>query len=210
MRTVAVGLLLAGLGGGYFLSDIRQIQQKSIEAQRIAEFEQAEAEYLRHRHGAHLIATAGIRAAQYEASVKAAAAAKAEAARADAAKATATRKRREAQARYAGPIPESCSEYSGNRAIGCALLLERGFGLEEMPCLDRLWTKESGWNHRARNAASGAYGIPQALPGSKMATAGDDWEYNPATQIKWGLNYITSRYGTPCDAWAHSQSRGWY
>ena len=62
----------------------------------------------------------------------------------------------------------------------------------------------------AYNASSGAYGIPQALPGSKMATAGADWETNAATQIEWGLGYVQGRYGTPCGAWAHSQDVGWY
>jgi hypothetical protein len=60
------------------------------------------------------------------------------------------------------------------------------------------------------NPSSGAYGIPQALPGGKMASAGGDWRTNPATQIRWGLSYIASTYGTPCGAWAHSQSHGWY
>ena len=68
-------------------------------------------------------------------------------------------------------------------------------------CLNNIWTRESGWRYNAENA-SGAYGIPQALPGSKMASAGADWQTNPATQIKWGLGYIKSVYGTPCNAWA--------
>jgi hypothetical protein len=76
-------------------------------------------------------------------------------------------------------------------------------------CLDNIWTRESGWRYNAENA-SGAYGIPQALPGSKMASAGADWETNPATQIKWGLGYIQGRYGSPCDAWGFWQSNGWY
>jgi Transglycosylase SLT domain len=108
------------------------------------------------------------------------------------------------------PVPASCSDYSGNRATGCAVLLERGFGLDQMPCLDKLFAKESGWNPKARNKSSGAYGIPQALPGTKMATEGADWETNPVTQIKWGLTYIKNRYKTPCAAWAHSQSTGSY
>ena len=66
-----------------------------------------------------------------------------------------------------------------------------------MPCLDKLWTKESGWNPKAHNNSSGAYGIPQAVPGSKMATVGDDWETSAATQIKWGLGYIEGRYDDP-------------
>ena len=76
-------------------------------------------------------------------------------------------------------------------------------------CLDNIWTRESGWQWNAENA-SGAYGIPQALPGSKMASAGADWQTNPATQIKWGLGYIKSTYGTPCDAWTFWQANGWY
>ena len=80
----------------------------------------------------------------------------------------------------------------------------------EFDCLVALWNKESHWNAYAMNRSSGAYGIPQALPGSKMASAGDDWETNPETQIRWGLGYIQGRYGSPCGAWAHSQDRGWY
>jgi hypothetical protein len=76
-------------------------------------------------------------------------------------------------------------------------------------CLNNIWTRESGWRYNAENA-SGAYGIPQALPGSKMASAGSDWQTNPATQIKWGLGYIKSIYGTPCSAWAFWQSNGYY
>nr|WP_243848622.1 lytic transglycosylase domain-containing protein [Lysinibacter cavernae] len=80
----------------------------------------------------------------------------------------------------------------------------------EFDCLVALWNKESHWNVFANNASSGAYGIPQALPGEKMASAGADWATNPDTQIRWGLGYIQGRYGTPCGAWGHSQSVGWY
>ena len=79
----------------------------------------------------------------------------------------------------------------------------------EFGCLDNIWTRESGWRYNAQNA-SGAYGIPQALPGSKMASAGADWQTNPATQIRWGLGYIKSVYGTPCNAWAFWQGNGYY
>jgi hypothetical protein len=107
--------------------------------------------------------------------------------------------------------PASCSSYSGNRKTGCALLISYGgFGVDQMGCLDKLWTRESGWNEKASNPSSGAYGIPQALPGSKMATIAGDWETNPATQVKWGLDYIKDRYSSPCGAWAHSESNGWY
>lgn len=85
-----------------------------------------------------------------------------------------------------------------------------GWGADQLNCLINLWEKESNWNHLAMNPSSGAYGIPQSLPGNKMASAGADWQTNPATQIKWGLQYISERYGTPCGAWGHSQQVGWY
>jgi len=97
-----------------------------------------------------------------------------------------------------------------NREIGASLAAQRGWTGSQWTCLDLLWTRESRWNHLAVNPSSGAYGIPQALPGSKMATVADDWRTNPATQIIWGLNYIAGRYGTPCGAWSHSESYGWY
>ena len=77
-------------------------------------------------------------------------------------------------------------------------------------CLLDLWNRESGWVYDAENGASGAYGIPQALPGSKMASAGPDWETDPATQIAWGLGYIKAIYGNPCAAWAFEEANGYY
>jgi len=96
------------------------------------------------------------------------------------------------------------------KTIARAMLPQFGFSSSEFTCLDSLWTKESGWDPHASNPTSGAYGIPQSLPGSKMATAGSDWATNPATQIRWGLGYIKDSYGTPCAAWSHSESYGWY
>ncbi|MBD3941527.1 lytic transglycosylase domain-containing protein [Microbacterium sp. NEAU-LLC] len=96
------------------------------------------------------------------------------------------------------------------QAIAYDMVKARGWSDNEFACLVALWKKESGWRVNAYNAGSGAYGIPQALPGKKMASAGSDWETNPATQITWGLGYISGRYGTPCGAWGHSQSTGWY
>jgi hypothetical protein len=95
------------------------------------------------------------------------------------------------------------------QAIAQTMVAARGWDTSQYNCLVSLWNRESGWNVYAYNP-SGAYGIPQALPGSKMATAGADWQTNPATQITWGLNYITGSYGTPCGAWAHSQADNWY
>ena len=99
---------------------------------------------------------------------------------------------------------------SDPRDIARALLGDFGFGPDQFGCLDSLYMRESGWSVTADNPTSSAYGIPQALPGSKMASAGADWETNPVTQIQWGLGYIEDRYGSPCGAWAHSQSHGWY
>lgn len=96
------------------------------------------------------------------------------------------------------------------QAIGYEMVMARGWDENEWNCLSALWNRESGWNVYAHNTSSGAYGIPQSLPGEKMASAGADWATNPATQISWGLSYITSRYGTPCGAWQHSEERGWY
>ncbi len=80
----------------------------------------------------------------------------------------------------------------------------------QFQCFSQIVKRESGWNYTATNASSGAYGLVQALPGSKMASAGADWRTNPATQIKWGLNYMNSRYGSPCGAWSFWQSHHWY
>ncbi|HET7762447.1 MAG TPA: hypothetical protein VFL46_08815 [Phycicoccus sp.] len=98
------------------------------------------------------------------------------------------------------------------KAAAQAIMGDYGFGPDQWGCLEQLWIGESGWNYRAANASSGAYGIPQSLPGSKMASVGSDWQTNPVTQIKWGLNYIKQSYGTPCGAlnsW-NSRSPHWY
>ena len=96
-----------------------------------------------------------------------------------------------------------------SQAIAYDMVIARGWDDSEFNCLVALWNRESGWRTNAANA-SGAYGIPQALPGSKMASAGPDWQTNPATQITWGLGYISGRYGTPCGAWGSFQAKGWY
>ncbi|MER5498498.1 MULTISPECIES: transglycosylase SLT domain-containing protein [unclassified Streptomyces] len=81
---------------------------------------------------------------------------------------------------------------------------------DQFQCFSNIVNHESTWNYRATNPSSGAYGLVQALPGSKMASAGADWQTNPATQIKWGLNYMDSRYGSPCGAWSFWQANHWY
>ncbi|MET0955683.1 MAG: hypothetical protein ABWY68_06990 [Cryobacterium sp.] len=109
------------------------------------------------------------------------------------------------------PAPSAPSNPSGAQAIARDMMAAKyGWGGDQFGCLVSLWDKESGWNVNAYNASSGATGIPQALPGSKMASAGSDWATNAATQISWGLGYISGSYGTPCAAWSKSESVGWY
>ena len=95
------------------------------------------------------------------------------------------------------------------QAIAHGMLSSFGWSGDQFGCLNSLWNKESGWRTTAANP-SGAYGIPQALPGSKMASAGSDWRSNPATQVRWGLGYIKGSYGSPCAAWGHSRATNWY
>ncbi len=90
------------------------------------------------------------------------------------------------------------------------LINENGWGRDQYSCLVALWDRESHWRVNAYNSSSGAYGIPQALPGTKMASAGDDWRTNPETQIRWGIGYIKHRYHAPCGAFAHSNKFNWY
>lgn len=104
-------------------------------------------------------------------------------------------------------ISGSVAEYQAYARVRCSAY---GWSTADFNCLVALWNKESKWNPNAYNASSGAYGIPQALPASKMATAGTDYRTNYKTQINWGLSYISSRYGSPSAAWSHSKSTGWY
>jgi murein DD-endopeptidase MepM/ murein hydrolase activator NlpD len=110
-----------------------------------------------------------------------------------------------AAALAAANTPEGAQEIARTQAAE-----DYGWGDDQFGCLVSLWDKESGWSHTASNPSSGAYGIPQSLPGSKMSSAGEDWETNAATQISWGLDYIAQVYGTPCGAWGHSQATDWY
>jgi hypothetical protein len=96
------------------------------------------------------------------------------------------------------------------RQVARAMLASFGWSSSQFSCLDPLWAHESGWRVTAYNPGSGAYGIPQALPGSRMASAGPDWQASAATQIRWGLEYIKGSYGSPCAAWGHERATGWY
>jgi hypothetical protein len=99
----------------------------------------------------------------------------------------------------------------GAREVARVLMDDKyGWGEKQYACLDELWIKESNWNYRASNKRTGAHGIPQALPATKMDSAGTDWRTNPVTQISWGLRYIEVRYESPCKAWAKFKRSNWY
>ena len=105
-----------------------------------------------------------------------------------------------------GPVGNPTQE----QAYAFSLFSRYGWGADQQQPLVNLWNKESGWNPSAKNPSSGAYGIPQSLPASKMASAGADWQTNPQTQIRWGLSYIAATYRNPAGAWAHEQANNWY
>jgi hypothetical protein len=115
--------------------------------------------------------------------------------------------RAEAEARRLANLPNPSA--AQNERLGKRMATAKGFG-NCLDSLDRLWTHESHWNERASNPSSGAHGIPQALPGRKMASAGPNWETNSATQIAWGLSYISARYDNPCKAWSFWLNNNWY
>jgi len=153
-------------------------------------------------------------AAQQKAARQAAArraAARRAAARKAAAAAAAQQAAEQQAQQAAAPAPAPAPVPAGSaQQIAAGMLGSYGWPSSQFSCLVSLWNVESGWNVTAANPSSGAYGIPQALPGSKMATAGPDWQTDAATQIRWGLGYIKSIYGSPCGAWAHEQADGWY
>lgn len=156
------------------------------------------------------LSTAQVEAAAKAAAEQAAAQAAAEAAAAAAAQAQAEAEAAAAAAR-AAELAAAANTPDGAQAVAAEMAASRyGWGADQFSCLQSLWTKESGWNYQAYNANGGATGIPQALPGNKMASAGADWQTNAVTQISWGLGYIDAVYGSPCSAWGHSQATDWY
>ena len=174
------------------LSDYRELSGGAITA-RIASTVDAASE------------VADASASQDEADAAAAAKAAADAKAAAAAQVAAERAAAAARAQAAA------NTVAGAKATASSMAASRyGWGQSQFQCLDNLWTKESGWDYRAVNPDGGATGIPQALPGSKMATVAADWQTNATTQVTWGLQYISAAYGTPCAAWAHSQANNFY
>jgi Transglycosylase SLT domain len=222
-RMLSVGLLVVGVVATGYLSVGRQSQHRAIKSSQavVAAEDQPQAAGLLVDERREI--SAASRDAQREAKAKAEAEASAAAAAAKAAEEAAKKKQATTPTpgkssappppgkpgAPVGPVPASCNEYTGNVQIGCTLMLQAGFPISEMPCLKNLWMKESGWRTNARNP-SGAGGIPQALPMNKMSKYGADYLTNPATQIRWGLDYIKGRYGKPCAAWGNWQSKGWY
>jgi hypothetical protein len=153
------------------------------------------------RDAAEELAAAHWKAAQAQAAKKAAAARAAAAAQSSAGSAAPAQPAPAAAPPAASGSPQQIAE---------AMLGSFGWSSSQFSCLDPLWAHESGWSVTAYNADTGAYGIPQALPGDKMASAGPDWQTDAATQIRWGLQYIQATYGSPCAAWDHELATGWY
>ena len=144
------------------------------------------------------------------AAAEAEAAAAAERAAADEAAAAEERAAAEAAAAEAAAAAVPVDDPAAAKAFAAGALAGYGWDASQMTCLDTLWTKESEWLTSATNAGSGAYGIAQSLPGDKMASTGSDWRTNPQTQIRWGLTYIQSRYGSPCSALNFHYANNWY
>ncbi|MEU0373180.1 transglycosylase SLT domain-containing protein [Streptomyces sp. NPDC006283] len=131
----------------------------------------------------------------------------------EAAEKEAERKREEAEARANRDSVRDASSFSTQSSYTVAevqAMARQMVPADQFQCFSNIVNHESTWNYRAQNPSSGAYGLVQALPGSKMSSAGADWQTNPATQIKWGLNYMDSRYGSPCGAWSFWQANHWY
>jgi hypothetical protein len=166
--------------------------QLTASAQQIRAQEEAERAYGVHQADAVKAAAAKKAAAKKKAAE--------EAAKKKKAAEEAAAKKREARLEHSG-TPEQIAQ---------AMLSQFGWSSGQFSCLQPLWEEESGWNVYADNPGSGAYGIPQAMPGYKMASAGPDWQSSAYTQIKWGLEYIQSDYGSPCGAWGHEEADGWY
>jgi hypothetical protein len=213
-RALSVFVLVVGIVGAVFVAD-RQSQQRSTAATPAA------AEGTTTPPGVAQSPTVEQSEAQRKADEAAtAAAAQAQAAEADTRKSQPASRGESRSASPspsgktgapAGPAPASCQQYTGHRQTGCTIMVnEWKFPLDQMPCLEKLWTKESGWNPLARNKSSGAGGIPQALPMSKMSSYGSDYATNATVQIRWGLSYIKGKYKTPCGAWSYFQSKGYY
>jgi hypothetical protein len=127
-----------------------------------------------------------------------------------AAKAAAAQAASAAQPAQTAATQQAADPSGSPQQVAEQMLGQFGWSGSQFSCLEPLWERESGWDVTAENPSSGAYGIPQSLPGDKMASSGPDWQTDAATQIRWGLTYIQGSYGSPCGAWAHEEADGWY
>ncbi|MBT2365098.1 transglycosylase SLT domain-containing protein [Streptomyces sp. ISL-10] len=183
------------------LADIPMGEQAQVQVSSLAQ--QAEAQ-------AAAADAAAKKSAEESARIQAARTAEAKKAAADE---KAEREREEAEARANRDAVRSASSFSAKASYTVAevqAMARQMVPADQFQCFSNIVDHESSWNYQASNPSSGAFGLVQALPGSKMASAGDDWQTNPATQIKWGLNYMDSRYGSPCGAWSFWQANHWY
>ncbi|GAA3710484.1 hypothetical protein GCM10022204_31160 [Microlunatus aurantiacus] len=229
MSAVAAGVAVTGLTGGAVFGASAPVTaapstavsvDTSVRDQRVTrgDLRPQMATTEQRRQAAQRVAELGeegasieVREAKLEAKKKAAAKKKALAKK----KAAAEKKRKEAAAKKAelARIKELGYEpgTSNPRDIAKQILKNKyGYGNDQYQCFNNIIIRESNWDIDATNASSGAYGIPQSLPGNKMASVGDDWRTNPATQITWGIEYMKDRYGSPCSAWGFKSSHGWY
>ena len=177
-------------------------------AQRQTSYESAAANAAVAKAAAQKAAAA--KAADAKAAAAKAAAAKAAAQQAAQQQAAAQQAAQQQAAQQTTAQPATSAPSGSPQQIAEQMLSQFGWSSSQFSCLQPLWALESGWNIYASNPSSGAYGIPQALPGSKMASAGPDWQGDAATQIRWGLTYIQGTYGSPCAAWSHEEADGWY
>ncbi|MFD3541750.1 transglycosylase SLT domain-containing protein [Streptomyces sp. NPDC058662] len=165
----------------------------------------------------HAADTDAKRSAEEAARVQAAEDAKAKKAEAEKAKAEAEAKAKREREEKEQVASRSAARDAGDFALKSSYtvaevkaIAQQMVPADQFACFSKIINQESTWNYLAVNKSSGAYGLVQALPGSKMASAGADWRTNPATQIKWGLNYMNERYKSPCGAWSFHQANNWY
>jgi hypothetical protein len=197
MQAAGATTLLAAMPVG------QQVQQASLTQQVQAQSDAADATALKLAEEAARTQAANAAAAKKQA---------ADAAAAKAAQAAAAARQAAQQAAAQAAAARAALAVQGSYSVSQIQAMAQsivGSGAQ-FQCFSNIVFRESGWNYRATNASSGAYGLVQALPGSKMASAGADWQTNPATQIKWGLSYMNSRYGSPCGAWSFWQANSWY
>jgi len=193
--------LEAAAADGTLLADIPVGQQAQVQVSSLTQ--QADAQ-------AAAADAAAKKSAEEAARIQAAKTAKA---KKEAAEEEAEREREAAEARANRDAVRDASTFSAQSSYTVAevkAIARQMVPADQFQCFSNIVNHESTWNYRAQNPSSGAYGLVQALPGSKMASAGADWQTNPATQIKWGLNYMNSRYDSPCGAWAFWQANNWY